>query len=362
MAKDETLSFIEKLKKELADESISISKLSDPVNNIEIEPTGILALDTICGGGFPRGRWVEIFGKEAGGKSLLASLICANAQKRGEYVAWIDMERTADNRWFKRLGIDTDSMILVKPQSAEGAFKALSTMIDSGKFSYIVIDSVASMSTENEQEDEPGKANMAVMARLLSTQMRILTGKLDNSRTTVILINQLRSAMAVTKYAQQETTTGGKAIPFYATLRLGVHKLKDPASYIKDANDNYLAHTVHMKCVKNKLGSPDKIGDFMIIYDGGPDNRMALIALAKEKNYIVQKASMYYMDFNGQQIAAKGEKQLISRLQSNTEAQKFLFEALNIPKCYWNMFDSAKREVIEPTGLAAIAEMPEEDQ
>ena len=357
MAKDETLSFIEKLKKELADESISISKLSDPVNNIEIEPTGILALDTICGGGFPRGRWVEIFGKEAGGKSLLASLICANAQKRGEYVAWIDMERTADNRWFKRLGIDTDSMIL-----AEGAFKALSTMIDSGKFSYIVIDSVASMSTENEQEDEPGKANMAVMARLLSTQMRILTGKLDNSRTTVILINQLRSAMAVTKYAQQETTTGGKAIPFYATLRLGVHKLKDPASYIKDANDNYLAHTVHMKCVKNKLGSPDKIGDFMIIYDGGPDNRMALIALAKEKNYIVQKASMYYMDFNGQQIAAKGEKQLISRLQSNTEAQKFLFEALNIPKCYWNMFDSDKREVIEPTGLAAIAGMPEEDR
>lgn len=355
MAKNEILSFIEKLKKELSDDSISISQLSDPANNIEIEPTGILALDRVCGGGFPRGRWVEIFGKESGGKSLLASLVCANAQRNGELVAWVDMERTADNRWFKRLGIDTDNMILVKPNSAEGAFKAMTAFIESGKFAYIVVDSVASMSTEDEQEDEPGKANMAVMARLLSTQMRVLTGKLDASKTTVILINQLRSTMAVTKYAQQETTTGGKAIPFYATLRLGVHRSKDPASYIKDENENYLAHTIMIKNIKNKLGSPDKRGEFMLIYDGGPDNRLALIAMALEKKYITQKAAMFYIDFNGQQISARGEKQLVQRITDNTELQKFLFEALNIPECYRHMFET-NNEVLEATGLSAIAE------
>ena len=361
MAKDEILSFIEKLKKDLGDDSISITKLADPANNIEIEHTGILALDTVCGGGFPRGRWIEIFGKEAGGKSLLASLVCANAQKRGELVAWIDMERTADNRWFKRLGIDTEKMILSKPDSAESAFKVLNAFIESGKFSYIVIDSVASMATEGEQEDEPGKANMAVMARFLSTQMRVLTGKLDNTRTTVILINQLRSTMAVNKYAQQETTTGGKAIPFYATLRLGVHKLTDPASYIKDENDDYIAHTIAIKNVKNKLGSPGKRGEFMLIYDGGPDNRMALVAKALEKKYITQKASMFYIDFNGQQISARGEKQLIKRISENKDLQKFLFEALDIAPCYRDMFESDTRDVIEPTGIASIAEMPEEE-
>ena len=135
---DETLSFIEQLKKELKDDSIDISKLSDPSNDIIREPTGILALDNICGGGFPKGRWIEIFGMESSGKSLLATLVCAHAQKKGDMVAWIDMERTADNKWFARLGVDTDKMLVIKPTSAEGAFKALNTLIDSGKISYIV--------------------------------------------------------------------------------------------------------------------------------------------------------------------------------------------------------------------------------
>lgn len=352
-------SFIEKLKKELKDDSIGITKLSDPSNNIIKDPTGILMLDWVCGGGLPQGRWVEIFGKNSGGKSLVASLICANAQKQGKMVAWIDMERTADNTWFQRLGVDTEKMLVVKPESAEGAFKAIEVLVDSGEVSYVVVDSVASMATENELEDEPGKQNMAIIARLLSTELRRLTGKLDKTKTTVILINQIRSTMALTKYAVQETTTGGNAIPFYATLRLAVAKLKDPASYVMDDNGNYLAHTIRIKGVKNKVGSPDKVGQFMLIYDGGPDNRMALVALAKEKGYITNSGAMYYIDFNGQSISARGEKGLLDKLSSSKELQTFLFDALNIDPIYRTMFDTDKRDIVSASGLAEIAEMPE---
>lgn len=356
---NEVESFIEKLKKELKDDSIGVTKLSDPTNNIIKDPTGILMLDWVCGGGLPQGRWVEIFGKNSGGKSLVASLICANAQRQGKLVAWIDMERTADNKWFSRLGVDTENMLVIKPESAEGTFKALEALLDTGKLSYIVIDSVASMATENELEEEAGKPSMAVIARLLSTELRRLTGKLDKSKTTVILINQIRSTMAVNKYCAQETTTGGNAIPFYSTLRLSVSKLTDAASYVKDANGNYLAHTIKIKCVKNKVGSPDKIGQFMLIYDGGPDNRMALVALAKEKGYITCSGAMYYIDYNGQSISARGEKALLDKLASSPELQKFLFDALDINPIYRDMFNTDKRDIIRASGLAEIAEMPD---
>ena len=132
---DNVMSFIEQLKKELKDDSIGVTTLSDPANDIVRDPTGILMLDWVCGGGLPLGRWIEIFGKESGGKSLIATLICANAQKRGKLVAWIDMERTADSKWFKRLGVDVDTLLMVKPDSAEGAFKAIEKLVDSGKVS-----------------------------------------------------------------------------------------------------------------------------------------------------------------------------------------------------------------------------------
>lgn len=357
---DETLSFIEQLKKDLKDDSIDITQLSDPANDIVRDPTGIMMLDWVSGGGFPKGRWIEIFGKESGGKSLVATLVCANAQKRGEMVAWIDMERTADNKWFKRLGVDTDKMLVVKPNSAEGAFKAMNALIESGKISYIVVDSVASMATEGELEDDPGKQNMAVMARLLSTEMRKLTGKLDKYKCTAILINQIRSTMAATKYAQQETTTGGKAIPFYASLRLWVAKLKEAGSWVADKNGEVLAHTIRIKNVKNKVGSPDKVGQFMLIYDGGPDNRTALIALAIQKGYITKNGAMYYMDFEGQSISARGERNLLEKLQQSPEIQQFLFKALNIDPVYFDTFDKDKRDLIIAEGLSEVAKLPED--
>lgn len=352
-----TSDFIAKLKKELEGVS-TITKLSDPANEIKRCPTGILLLDWIAGGGIPRGRWVEIFGKESGGKSLLASLICATAQKRGELVAWIDMERTADASWFKRIGVDTDNMILAKPTSAEDAFRTMNTLVETGKIPFIVVDSVASMASEGELEDDPGKQNMAIMARMISTEMRKLTGKLDAKGVTIILINQLRSTMAVTKYMKQETTTGGKAIPFYASLRLAVHKLTDAKSYVVNKDGEMLAHSLRIKAEKNKVGSPGKVGEFMFIYDGGPDNRAALVALAQTHKYITQKGSMYYIDYNGQTISAKGAKEVIRIIEQNTDLQNFLFDALNIDPVYRDMFKTS-REVISAEGIAEVAELPE---
>lgn len=358
---DETLSFIEQLKKDLKDDSIGISKLSDPSNDIIREPTGILALDNICGGGFPKGRWIEIFGMESSGKSLLATLVCAHAQKKGDMVAWIDMERTADNKWFARLGVDTDKMLVIKPTSAEGAFKALNTLIDSGKISYIVLDSVASMATEKEIEEEPGKQNMAVMARLLSTEMRKLTGKLDSTKTTVILINQIRSAMAATAYAKQNTTTGGKAIGFYASLRLWVKKLTDPSTYIEDRNGERLAHSISIRVEKNKVGSPGKTGSFMLIYDGGPDNRTAIIGMALQAGIITKNMAMYYLDVDGQSISARGERALLEKIQQSPKIQKYLLSALHIDPTYADTFESDKRELAVAEGLATMVKLPEDE-
>lgn len=360
MAKE--LSFIEKLKKDLVGVA-KVTALSDPANEVQYEPSGILMLDWIAGRGLPRGRWVEIFGMESGGKSLLAALIAASYQKRGELVVWIDMERSIDPVWYKRLGLDTDNLIVIQPDSGEGAFRSLQSVIESGKVGLAVVDSIASMATDDELEEEAGHKNMAILARLLSNELRKLNGKLADSKCTVILINQLRSTMAVTRYCAAETTTGGKALPFYASLRFRVTKSTEPGSYIQDANGKYLAHTIKIKNVKNKTSSPNLTGQFMLIYDGGPDNRAALVALAVERGYITTApGGWYYINFNGQKIAKKGEKALIEALAENVDLQNFLFDALDVHKIYRNMFEVDKREVVSASGLAEIAKLPDEDE
>jgi len=360
MAKE--LSFIEKLKKELVGVA-KVTALSDPANEVQYEPSGILMLDWIAGRGLPRGRWIEIFGMESGGKSLLAALIAASYQRRGETVVWIDMERSIDPVWYKRLGLDTDSLIVAQPDSGEGAFETLQKVLESGQVGLVVIDSIASMATDDELEEEAGHKNMAILARLLSNELRKLNGKLADSKCTVILINQVRSTMALTRYSANETTTGGKALPFYASLRFRVTKSTEPGSYIQDENGKYMAHTIKIKNIKNKTSSPNLTGQFMLIYDGGPDNRAALVALATEKGYITTApGGWYYINFNGQKIAKKGEKALIEALAENKDLQNFLFDALNVHKIYRNMFEIDKREVISASGLAEIAKLPEEEE
>ena len=358
MATGKNISFIEKLKKELSGRA-QVTKLSDPENIIHYNPSGILILDTISGKGIPEGRWIEIFGQESSRKSLLAALIGASYQRRNKSVVWIDMERTTDPTWYKRVGLDVDNLIVIKPESAEDAFYALDKCIDE-KVDLVVIDSIASMATQTEMENDPGDQTMAVMARLLSSSLRKLTGKLDDAKTTVIMINQLRSAMAVNKYAVQEVTTGGKAIPFYCTLRFQVSRSNEPGSYTQDEFGNYLSHTIKIKNIKNKVGAPKRSGSFMLIYDGGPDNRTALIQAAQEKKYITLKGAWYSINFNGQEIKACGVKDLVAKIAENKELQEFLFDACNIDPYYRNMFDIDKREINLPNGLAEITEADDE--
>lgn len=354
MAKE--LSFIERLKKQLDKDSVKtrISLLSDDENRIVYEPSGILMLDYLSGKGLPRGRWVEIFGVESGGKSLIAALIGASFQKRGKNVVWLDMERTTDPDWYGRVGLDTDNLVVAKPESAEEAFDTIKSCI-SAKADLVIVDSVASMATEKEMEEDASKQNMAIVARMLSTQLRKLTGPLADAGTIVIMINQLRSTMALTQYEKQETTTGGKALPFYCSLRFRVSRVTAPGSYLKDENDVYKAHTIKLKNIKNKVGAPGREGTFMLIYDGGPDNRTALIALALQKGYITKGGAWYTLNINGQEIKACGEQALVDKLAANKDAQSFLFDALNIDPLYRDMFETDKRTIELPSGISEIA-------
>jgi len=356
MAKE--LSFIERLKKELEKNkkaSAQVSLMSDEENKIVYEPSGILLLDYLSGKGLPKGRWIEIFGAESGGKSLISALIGASFQKRGKNVVWIDMERTTDPEWFKRIGLDTDKVVLIKPESAEEVFDRLNDCI-AAKADLVVIDSIASMATQTEMESDASQQTMAIMARMLSTQLRKLTSKLADAGTIVIMINQLRSTMAVNKYMAQETTTGGKALPFYCSLRFRVSRVTAPGSYLKDENDIYKAHTIKLRNIKNKVGAPGREGTFMLIYDGGPDNRTALVALAMQKGYITKGGAWYTLNVNGQEIRACGEQALITKLAENKEAQEFLFDALEIHPLYRNMFETDTRAIELPNGIDEIAE------
>lgn len=356
MAKE--LSFIERLKKEMEKNkkaSAQVSLMSDEENKIVYEPSGILLLDYLSGKGLPKGRWMEIFGAESGGKSLISALIGASFQKRGKNVVWIDMERTTDPEWFKRIGLDTENVVLIKPESAEEVFDRLNDCI-AAKADLVVIDSIASMATQTEMESDASQQTMAIMARMLSTQLRKLTSKLADAGTIVIMINQLRSTMAVNKYMAQETTTGGKALPFYCSLRFRVSRVTAPGSYLKDENDIYKAHTIKLRNIKNKVGAPGREGTFMLIYDGGPDNRTALVALAMQKGYITKGGAWYTLNVNGQEIRACGEQALITKLAENKEAQEFLFDALEIHPLYRNMFETDTRTIELPNGIDEIAE------
>lgn len=356
MAKE--LSFIERLKKEMEKNkkaAAQVSLMSDEENKIVYEPSGILLLDYLSGKGLPKGRWMEIFGAESGGKSLISALIGASFQKRGKNVVWIDMERTTDPEWFKRIGLDTEKVVLIKPESAEEVFDRLNDCI-AAKADLVVIDSIASMATQTEMESDASQQTMAIMARMLSTQLRKLTSKLADAGTIVIMINQLRSTMAVNKYMAQETTTGGKALPFYCSLRFRVSRVTAPGSYLKDENDIYKAHTIKLRNIKNKVGAPGREGTFMLIYDGGPDNRTALVALAMQKGYITKGGAWYTLNVNGQEIRACGEQALITKLAENKEAQEFLFDALEIHPLYRNMFETDTRTIELPNGIDEIAE------
>ena len=267
----------------------SVMKMSDRQNQIvEVIPTGSIALDIALGiGGLPRGRIVEIYGPESSGKTTLTLHAIANAQAAGGICAFIDAEHAFDAEYAKKLGVDIDALLVSQPDTGEQALEIMDMLIRSGALDLVVIDSVAALVPRAEIEGEMGDSHMGLQARLMSQALRKVTGALHQSKTTAIFINQLREKIGVF-FGSPETTTGGKALKFYASVRLDIRRIET----LKDGQDA-VGNRTRVKVVKNKMAPPFKQAEFDIIYGTGISREGSLIDLGTEVG-IVKKSGAWY--------------------------------------------------------------------
>jgi recombination protein RecA len=258
---------------------------------IEVIPTGSIALDVALGiGGLPRGRVVEIYGPESSGKTTVALHAVANAQAAGGVAAFIDAEHALDPDYAKALGVDTDALLVSQPDTGEQALEIMDMLIRSGALDVIVVDSVAALVPRAEIEGEMGDSHVGLQARLMSQALRKITGALNNSGTTAIFINQLREKIGV-MFGSPETTTGGKALKFYASIRLDVRRIET----LKDGTDA-VGNRTRVKVVKNKVAPPFKQAEFDIVYGQGISREGSLIDVGVEQGLIKKSGAWYTYD------------------------------------------------------------------
>ena len=277
---------------------------SNKTVNVDVISTGALTLDHALGvGGIPRGRITEIYGHEASGKTTLTLHIIAEAQKAGGYAAFIDAEHALDPTYASALGVDIDNLYISQPNSGEEALEILEKVVSSTAFDIVVVDSVAALVSRAELAGDIGDAHIALQARLMSHALRKLTAIISNTNTAVIFINQLRQNIATTGYGAgpTETTTGGKALKFYSSVRLDIRRTE----WIKKG-DETIGHKVKIKVVKNKLSAPFKVVNLEIIFGHGISSEGLLIDLAMESKIITRSGAWFY--YNGEQIAQGKEK------------------------------------------------------
>lgn len=302
----ETLNLIEKTHGKGA-----IMRLGDkPVQTYDVISTGSISLDYALGiGGVPRGRIIEIFGPESSGKTTTCLHIIAEAQKNGGIAALIDAEHAFDINYAKKLGVDTDNLILAQPDFGEQALEILDSLIRSNAIDVIVVDSVAALVPRAEIEGEMGDAHMAVQARLMSQALRKITGVTSKSNTCVIFTNQLRSKIGVV-FGNPETTTGGNALKFYASVRLDIRRI----GAVKEGND-VVGSRVKVKVVKSKVAPPFKEVEFDILFNEGISKTGELIDLGIEHG-VIQKSGAW-LTFDGERF--QGREQMKSKLKEDSE-------------------------------------------
>jgi recombination protein RecA len=296
---------------------------SEHISDIAVIPTGSLSLDLALGvGGVPRGRVVEIYGPEAGGKTTLALHIIAEAQKRNGLAAFIDAEHALDVAYAKRIGVNTDDLLISQPDTGEQALEIAETLVRSGALDVLVIDSVAALVPKAELEGEMGDAQMGLQARLMSQALRKLTGSISKSKTTVIFINQIRMKIGVF-FGSPETTTGGNALKFYSSMRIDIRKMTS----IKIGQE-IVGFRTKVKVVKNKVAPPLRETEFDIIFGEGISREGDIIDLGVE-NGIIEKSGAWYSykgDRLGQgrdnsRIFLKENKDLLKQLEDEVRGK-----------------------------------------
>jgi recombination protein RecA len=313
----------------------------DAIVPVAVISTGSISLDAALGvGGLPRGRVIEVFGPESSGKTTIALQVIAEAQKKGGIAAFIDVEHALDPAYAKKLGVDIDNLLVSQPDYGEQALEITNHLTASGQIDVLVVDSVAALVPKAELDGEMGDSHMGVQARLMSQALRKLTGVVSRSRTCLIFINQIREKIGV-MFGNPETTTGGRALKFYATVRLDIRRI----AAIKDG-DVVIGNRTRVKVVKNKVAAPFREAEFDIIYGEGISKEGDLIDLGVAQN-VVEKSGSWF-SYKGERIG-----------QGRETARQFLKDNPDIRQT----IDTELRKVLglanaEPAAAAAEAPPP----
>ena len=283
-----------------------------PRQEVSVIPTGSLALDLALGiGGIPRGRIIEIYGPESGGKTTLALHIVAQAQKAGGVAAFVDAEHALDPVYARQLGVDVDNLLLSQPDTGEQALEIVELLVRSGAVDVIVVDSVAALVPRAEIEGEMGDAHVGLQARLMSQALRKLTGVLSKSNTSAIFINQIREKVGV-MYGNPEVTTGGRALKFYSSIRLDVRRKGQPIK----KGDQAVANVVRVKVTKNKLAPPFREAELELYFGRGIDPVADLVTVAVDRD-VIQKSGSWFS--YGEIRLGQGKEKAADYLRANPE-------------------------------------------